>query len=149
MNREQKWELIYAVPTEEGEVVKRCYPNSEEKRTRNIGICKDRGYRVISCKKLYPFSTEKNQHNFMLISNICSNRINDMWLGELPYDEAEIERLEALKEKADEFWELPLPVAWITWDKWEEAKQLATMAIEHRANACIESGRADLVQYCG
>ena len=149
MVREQKWELIYAVPIADGENVKRCYPNSAEKRAKNLEICKDRGYRVISCKKLYPFSTEKNQHNFMLIKNICFCRMNDMFSGELPYDKAEYERLEKLEEKAVELMELPLPVAWITWDKYEQAKEIATMAIEHRANVCIEHGRADLVQYCG
>ena len=147
MERTQKWELVYGVKTADGEVVKRCYPNSEEKRAKNLAICKERGYRVVSCKKLYPFSTEKNQHNFMLIANICSNRMNDMFM-EGDYNSAEYDRLEALKAKADEYFELPLPVAWLPWDKWQEAKELASMAIEHRMSVCVENGRPDLVQYC-
>ena len=149
MVKEQKWELVYGVKTADGEVIKRCYPNSEEKRAKNLAICKERGYRVVSCKKLYPFSTEKNQHNFMLIKNICFNRTHEMLSGEIPYNEAEYDRLSALEEKANEYFDLPLPVAWLTWDRWQEARELASMAIEHRMNVCVENGRADLVQYCG
>ena len=100
------------------------------------------------CEKLYPFSTEKNQHNFELIRNICFNRMADMESGYEPMDKKEYERLETLRDKASEFWWLPLPVAWLTWEKYQEAKQLCMEAREHRANACVEAGRPDLVRYC-
>lgn len=148
MFREQKWELVYGVKTESGEDIRSCRINGEDRKARNLEICKERGYRVVSCKKLYPFSTERNQHNFMLISNICSNRMHDMLMGDLEYNEVEFSRLAELKDKADEFFCLPLPVAWMTWEKHEEAKELAMMAINHRMNVCIEHGRPDLVQYC-
>lgn len=148
MMNEQKWALRYCVPTADGEIEKVCYPKSEEKRDENIEICKTRGYRVVSCKKLYPFSTMKNQHNFELISNICFNRMYDMDNGEIEYDSVEYDRLEEMREKAQRFFALPLPIAWLPWEELKEAKNLAEMAILHRQDACIANGRADLVTYC-
>ena len=149
MVREQRWEFRWAYRDNDGEWVEKvCYPRSEEKKDANVAKCREAGYKVISIKKLYPFSTERNQHNFMLISNICSNRMHDMLHGEAEYDEAEYERLWELKEKADRFYGLPLPVAWLPWEDLKEARGLAMEAVEHRANACVEAGRPDLVQYC-
>lgn len=145
-NKEQRWELRY-VSLMNGEE-KCCYPRSEEKKNEQIALCKEKGITVISCKKLYPFSTEKNQHNFELIHNICMNRINDMYIGEAEWDDDEIKRLEELKEKSEEFFCLPLPIAWLPWEKHCEARELANMAIMHRQDACIRNGRPDLVTYC-
>ena len=147
--KEQKWEFKYAKPTTDGgEVVKTCYPKSEEKRDENKETCKALGYRIISIKKLYPFNTYANQHNFELIRNICFNDMDDMRIDEKEYDEAEYDRLEHLKDRADYYFCLPLPVAWLPWEEWSEAKELATMAILHRQDCCIENGRPDLVTYC-
>ncbi len=149
MQKEQKWEFKYAVPTEDGnETIKVCYPKSEEKRAENIQKCKDRNYRIVSIKKLYPFNTYKNQHNFKLIRNVCFNTMDDMDIGEIPYDEKEYDRLDEMKTKADEFFGLPLPVAWLPWEEWKEAKELSELAILHRQDACIRNGRPDLVAYC-
>ena len=125
-----------------------CYPRSEEKKNENLRVCKERGLRVVSCKKLYPFSMERNQHNFELIRNICFCAMHDMDSGEKPYNAAEYARLEELNAKAERLWSLPLPIAWIPWETYREAKELAQMAILHRQNACIEAGRPDLVTYC-
>ena len=144
--REQRWELKY-VSLKDGSV-KHCYPRSEERKNEQLAVCKKKGIKVISCKKLYPFSTEKNQHNFMLISNICSNRIHDMHMGDIEYDDAEIERLEGLKDKADKYFTYELPVAWVTWEEHQEMKELSMMAVNHRIDCCIESGHPELVQYC-
>ena len=143
--KEQRWALRYV--TKHG-TEKVCYPRSEEKKNENLEICKRNGLKVISCKKLYPFNTYKNQHNFELINNICFNRMHDMDMGEIEYDAEEYDRLEVMKEKAEKFFCLPLPVAWITWEDWKEAKELSEMAIIHRQNCCIENGRPDLVMYC-
>lgn len=144
--KEERWALTY-VSSKDG-TTKVCYPRSKEKKEEQLAICKERGIKVLSCKKLYPFSTEKNQHNFELIRNICWNTMYDMQSGEIPYDEAEYDRLEATKEKADRFFGLPLPIAWLPYEEWSEAKELATAAIIHRQEACIRNGRPDLVQYC-
>ena len=144
--REERYALTY-VSKKDGST-KVCYPRSAEKKDEQLAICKANGIKVVSCKKLYPFSTEKNQHNFMLIANICFNRIHDMENGDIPYDEAEIERLEAQKEKADRFFCLDLPVAWLPYEEWKEAKEMATMAVIHRQEACVVNGRYDLIQYC-
>ena len=125
-----------------------CYPRSIEKKNEQLAYCKAHGIRVISCVKLYPFSTEKNQHNFELINNICYCRLHDMAYGEVPMDRAEFDRLSELKEKAERFFCLPLPVAWLPYEDWREAKELAQMAILHRQEACIANGRPDLVTYC-
>lgn len=149
MKKEQKWEFRYAVPTAGGsESEKVCFPKSKEACDANKAACKKYGYRFLSCKKLYPFSTEKNQHNFQLINDICFNAMYDMNGGAVEWNGAEYDRLEALKEKAERFFCLPLPVAWLPWEDWKEAKELSEMAILHRQNACIAAGRPDLVTYC-
>ena len=148
MEKEQHWKFEYEKPVADGVEIKCCYPRSKEKCEENKRICKERGWRVISCEKLYPFNTEKNQHNFDLIHNICMNTLYDMDSGEKKYDAKEYERLEILKEKSERFFCLPLPVAWLPWDEWKDAKELSEMAIIHRQNACIENGRYDLVKYC-
>ena len=144
--KEDRYEMRYVMP-ETGES-KTCYPRTKEQRDRNKAYCKEKGIKILSCKKLYPFNTYKNQHNFELIRNICYNIRHDMDFGDIPMDEEEYERLSELEEKADRFFLLPLPVAWIPWEEHEEAQELATMAVLHRQNACIENGRLDLVQYC-
>lgn len=146
MKKEQKWELRY-ISKKDGKEYN-CYSNSEEKKNEQLRICKERGIKVIHCKKLYPFSTMKNQHNFELINNICHNTMYDMEAGEIEWNKAEYDRLADLQEKAERFFLLPLPVAWLPWEDWKDAKELASMAVIHRQNACIEAGRPDLVTYC-
>ena len=150
MNREQRWEQRYAVPTANGNWKEKVvYPKSEEQRDSNKKKCEALGYRYISCKKLYPFSTNKNQHNFELISNICYNRIHDICvMGEDEAYDGELDRLEALKEKAEKYFLYPLPVAWVTYEDLREMKELSNMAIMHRQEACIRAGRPELVTYC-
>ena len=143
--REERFELRYVSLKDGTEKV--CYPKSKAGKDEQLRIARDRGIKVISCKKLYPFNTEKNQHNFMLVANICANRIWAMDTGRIEFDGAVVDRLEALKEKADKYFGYPLPVAWVTWEDHQEMKELAVMAVEHRANTCIENGREDLLRY--
>lgn len=145
-NKEQRWALRYISKKDGTEKV--CYPRSEEKKNEQLATCKRNGITVLSCKKLYPFSTVKNQHNFELIRNICFNTMHDMEHGETQWNGDEYDRLDAMKEKADYFFGLPLPVAWLPWDEYCEAKELANTAIIHRQEACIANGRPDLVTYC-
>lgn len=145
-SKEQRWALRYISKKDGTEKV--CYPRSEEKKHEQLDICKQNGITVLSCKKLYPFSTEKNQHNFDLIHSICMNAMSDMEAGETEWNEAEYNRLETMKEKAEKFFCLPLPVAWLPWEELREAKELANLAILHRQEACIRNGRPDLVTYC-
>lgn len=144
--REQRYELRYVSRIDGTEKV--CYPRSEEKKEEQIAICKQKGITVLSCKKIYPFSTEKNQHNFELIHNICMNAMHDMEVGETEFDDDEYSRLEELKNKAEKYFLLPLPIAWIPWEELREANELANLAILHRQEACIRNGRPDLVTYC-
>ena len=144
--REDRWELRY-VSKKDG-TVKNCYPRSKEKRDEQLAICKDRGIEVIHCKKLYPFNTEKNQHNFDLIHNLCMIDLYDIWNGEKKVTDDEYARIEELRDKSEKFFSLPLPVAWLPWEDWKDAKELAETAILHRQEACIANGRPDLVTYC-
>lgn len=148
--KEERWEQRYAVPTAGGNWSEKVvYPKSKEQKDNNAKKIRELGYKAISCKKLYPFSTEKNQHNFELISNICYNRIHDICvMGEAEEYEGEADKLEAMKEKADKYFCYPLPVAWVTWEEHCEMKELANMAILHRQEACIKAGRPELVTYC-
>lgn len=144
--KEDRWELRY-ISLKDG-TVKNCYPRSKDKKDEQLRVCKEKGIRVIHCKKLYPFSTMKNQHNFELIRNICFCELDDMEKGEKPWDEEEYDRLTDLQDKADRFFELELPVAWLPYEDWKDANELANMAIMHRQDACIAAGRPDLVAGC-
>ena len=149
MKKEERWAFRYEVPTAGGNVSEKvCYPKSKEQVEANRAKARELGYRVVSVKKLYPFNTYANQHNFELINNICHNRMYDMDMGEIEYNEAEYDKLYEIQQKAERFFCLPLPVAWIPWEDWKDAKELSQNAIIHRQNACIEAGRYDLVTYC-
>lgn len=149
MNKEQRWEQRYAVPTAEGNWREKIvYPRSEAQRDANKQKIKECGYKYISCKKLYPFSTMKNQHNFELIHNIAMNELYDIFMDNKKVSDEEIDRLEAMRDRSEYFFLKELPVAWLTWDEWQEANEMAVSAIVHRQNACIENGRPDLVTYC-
>lgn len=144
--KEDRFEIRY-VSKKDGKI-KNCYPKSKAGKDEQLRIAKERGIKIIHCKKLYPFNTYKNQHNFELIRNICFNTRYDMDSGEIPMDKAEYDRLGGLEEKADRFFLLPLPVAWLPWEDWKDAKELSEMAVMHRQDACIANGRPDLVTYC-
>ena len=143
MVKEEKWAFRYQ--TLNGEKV--CYPGSKVQIDKNIKICMQKGFDVISIKKLYPFSLMKNQHNFNLISDICFNRMHDMESGEIEWNDEEYNRMSKLKERAEYFFCLP-PIAWLPYEEWIEAKEIAQMAITHREETCIKNGRLDLLKYC-
>lgn len=145
MTKEQRWQFVYTNKIGEEKVV---IPRSKEQVDRNREVCKKYGFKVVSVKKLYPFSTYKNQHNFELINNICFNTMHDMIDGEIPYDEKEFDRLESLQERAERYFCKELPVAWVTWEEHQDMTELANMAIMHRQDACIANGRPDLVAHC-
>lgn len=134
MKHEERFDLAYI--GKDG-TEKHCYPRSREKRDENLRFCEEHGVKVLSCKKLYPFSTMRNQHNFMLIYNICFNTMTDMQDGEIEFDEAEYERLEATRDKAGEFFCMELPIAWVPWETLCEMREMAAAAEWHRdaANA--------------
>ena len=149
MKKENLWEFKYGVPTAGGyESIKTLIVRSKEKIADLKQQCQELGYRIVSCKKLYPFSTNKNQHNFDLIQSICYCRMHELMNGEPEAYKGEFEKLEWAYRKAQEFFCLPLPVAWITWEDYKDAKELANMAILHRQDACIKNGRPDLVAHC-
>lgn len=146
MKKEQRWELRY-VSKIDG-TVKNCYPQSEEKKAEQLAICKEKGIKVIHCKKLYPFNTWNNQHNFALIRNIAQNELYEIYMNNKKVPDDEIARLESLKEKSERLFGLPLPVAWLPWEDWKDAHELSQMAILHRQEVCIASGKSDFVTYC-
>lgn len=143
--KEQKWQFVYINGVGEEKVV---FPKSKEQVDLNRRICKERGLKVVSVKKLYPFSTAKNQHNFELINNICYNAMWDMDHDEAPYNAEEYERLGNLRERAERYFLKPLPIAWVTWEEHQDMAELANMAIMHRQDACIANGRPELVPHC-
>lgn len=147
--REQKWEQKYMVPTRESGWVERIvYPNTPEQRDRNAIRIRELGYRPVSCKKLYPFSMERNGHNIDLINTLCANRLHDWYMGDLEISGDEAEALEALKRETEAYLSGADQIVWVPWDTHKRLTELSAMAVEHRANACIEAGRPDLVKYC-
>ena len=141
---EQKFEIKY----ETSEGVKTIRVKNEEAKVRYLEILNDKGYKVIKTTKLYPFSTNKNQHNFMLVKNRCYNLMYDMDMGNIKYNEKEYNMMTELAAKADKFFSLELPVAWLDWNSIREANKIARMAIEWRIDSCINNNRLDLIQYC-
>lgn len=144
MGKTEKWQFKY----EKNGEVKICYPQSKEQIEKNRAVCKKNGYKVISVKKMYPFNTWKNQHNFELIHNIAMNKLYDIFMDNKKVSDEEIDRLEAMRDRSEYFFLQELPVAWLTWDEWQEANEMAASAIVHRQEACIANGRPDLVTYC-
>lgn len=132
MKREERFEMVYINGNGEE---KRCYPRSVEKKEANIKFAKEHGLKVISCKKLYPFSMERNQHNFELIANICYNTMWDMEHEEKPWNSDEYERLQETREKAEKYFTYDLPIAWVPWEEYKEMKELAVAAECHRDEA--------------
>ena len=132
--REDRYELRY-ISLKDG-TEKRCYPRSKAKRDEQLAICKERGITVVSCKKLYPFSTMKNQHNFELIYNICFNQMGDMEMGDIEWNSEEYDRLAARRDKAGEFRCMELPVVWVPWETFQEMREMAAAAECHRDAAC-------------
>lgn len=144
MDRENKYKIIYIKNGEE----KTCICSGDESKERNLETCKRNNYKVVSCRKLYPFSTIKNQHNFELIHNIAMCELYEIWRDEKKVSDEEYERLNNLKERTEYFFCLPLPVAWLPYEEWKEAKEISQSAIFHRQEACVKNGRPDLVTYC-
>lgn len=142
--KEQRYKFEYEVNGQK----KICYPKNKEQKDKNLQTCKEKGYKVIKVTKLYPFSTNKNQHNFDLVNNRCFNIMHDMEVGTIPFDKAEYNRLAELREKAQNYFCLELPVAWVDWNTLKECKEIAQIAIDFRINTCIEKNRLDLIQYC-
>ena len=136
MKREERYELVYI--GKDG-VEKRCYPRSTAKKEENLRVCKEKGIKVISCKKLYPFNTMKNQHNFALIADICYNTMWDMEHEEKPWNRDEYERLQETRDKAEKYFTYDLPVAWVPWEEYKEMKELAVAAECHRDAACARA----------
>lgn len=143
-NKEQRYRFEYEANGEK----KVCYPRSEQKKDENLEICKRKGYKVIKITKLYPFSTNKNQHNFELVANRCFNMMHDMDSGEIERNAEEYNRLWELRDKAQNFFALELPVAWLDWNTLKEARKIAELAVEFRIATCIKNERLDLIQYC-
>ncbi|MBR5276784.1 MAG: hypothetical protein IKU35_06590 [Bacteroidaceae bacterium] len=142
--KEDRWEFKY----ERDGHTRYCYPRSKESIEDNRKFCLEKGWKVLSVKKVYPFSTEKNQHNFELIRNVCSNRMHDMDMGDIPYDGEAYDKMYDLKERAEQYMGLPLPVAWLPYEQLKEAKEIVAMAHEHRYAANLAAGNYRWLHLC-
>lgn len=85
-------------------------------------------------ERIYPFSTCRNQRYFSDISVMCMMRMREMDGGKVPFDADEYARLKALRERANYFYGLELPTAWLTGPECGEAKGLVEMALRNRAS---------------
>ena len=141
---EQRYKIEY---TYNG-INKTVIAKTTEEKERIHNICKKDGYNLNKTTKLYPFSTNKNQHNFMLVMNRCNNKMYDMDMGYIPYNKKEYDRLYELAQKAEKYYCLELPIAWVDGRTYGEANRIAHTAIEYRVNTCINNDRYDLLKYC-
>lgn len=145
MNKQGRYEFRYVRPNGQEAC---CYPKSKEKVEENRQKCKEAGMKVLSVKKLYPFNMEKNQHNFDLIANRCFNIMSDMETGEIPYNEAEYDKMITLREKAQRFFCYGCGIVWVPWEDLKEMRKISEMAVEIRVQTCIRTGRLQDIQYC-
>lgn len=145
MRKQEKYQFNYKTADGADKV---CYPRSKEQIAANRQRCRELGFTVLSVKKLYPYSMEKNQHNFELIANRCFNIMADMDAGEIPYDAAEYDRLYEMREKAQRFFCYGGGIAWVPWEDLKEMRELAASAVEIRVQTCVRTGRLDLIKYC-
>ena len=129
IQRQERFEMVYV---DEYGKTRYCYPKSREQKDRNLQVIKERNLKLLRVTKLYPFSTMRNQHNFDLISNICANTMYDMQNGDIAFDEDEYERLAETRDKAQKFFCMDLPVAWVPWETYREMKEMAASACCHR-----------------
>lgn len=130
--RVERFEMVYI---NSAGVEKRCYPKSKQKRDDNLKFAKEHNIKVVSCRKLYPFATINNQHNFELIANITFNAMKDMESGKTEWNDDEYERLEKTHEKANEFFCMDLPVVYVPWGTYCEMREMAAAAELHRDSA--------------
>lgn len=140
-NRQNRYKITFETREQKQAYV---YPIGEEQKAEFIEKIKRNNRRIISCQKLYPINMEKHQHDFGLISNICFCRMDDMRMGEVPYDEKEYSKLEKIKEDADEFSTrygmFNSPIGWFTGAEYARAKELIAWAQNHRMDACERAG---------
>lgn len=133
MMREERFEFTYinSMGKQKTEVA-----HSRKRLDDCLKTCEELGYKVVRTRKLYPFSTMRNQHNFALIANICYNTMWDMDNGEIPFNRDEYDKLAETREKAEKYFCYELPVAWVPWETYKEMKEISTAAICHRDRAC-------------
>lgn len=151
MVKEQRWELRYTRKESDGSISKRvCYPKSEMCKDDSLEVIRESNgkYTLLSLKKLYPFNMAANQHNFSFVSDICHNRMHDMEVGEIPWDDEEYDRLQERRDKAERFFCWMEPIGWLPWEDWKDAKEIAESAVFIRQERCIEAGRPELVPFC-
>ena len=147
--RQSKWEFRYIVIKSGEQTEKVCYPTSKEQIAKNKDACRNRGYKFLSCKKLYPVSFEKHGHDLELVKNRCYILMCEMERGDAPYNEEEYDRLEKLRDRAEELLEKCYDrVSWLVWEDVRDFNRISELAIQYRMDKCIERGRYDLLQYC-
>ena len=102
-------------------------------------------------EKLYPFSIEKNAHNWELVKNYSRNKICDMESGEIPMDEKQYAKYESWDEQATSLlanWSFFGPIAWMPGKEYGKARDISNIGVEIRMGCLIKAGREDLLQYC-
>ena len=142
MNREERYEFTY-INSEGKEKTEQA--RGKARLNRCLDTCRELGLPVVRTRKLYPFSTERHQHDFDHVHNICKNRMYDMEIEEIPWDSNEYKGLEETAKKAEEFFCLPLPVVWVPWEQYKEMKELVVASEVHRdiANARARARREE------
>lgn len=98
-NRDPYFELKYAVPTADGNLREKTIRfHGADKKAENIRKCKEYGYTVLGCDKLYPFSMLRNGHNIELAYNNQHIICWEMEQGERPWNDEAFECLADISE---------------------------------------------------
>lgn len=98
-NRDPYYELRYQVPTANGDLREKVIRfHGDAKKAENLRKCRELGYTVAYCDKLYPFSMLRNGHNIELAYNHQHTICHEMEMGERPWDDKAFENLEDISE---------------------------------------------------
>lgn len=102
--------------------------------------------------KRYPFSVQKHAHDIEFRMNRCFNILHDMQVGEIPWNDAEYERIDKLHDELQALldsvmWNGDGRVAWLTGKEISLAKETVIWASETRAATLIANGKTQYLQY--
>ena len=105
--------------------------------------------------KLYPFNCEKHAHSIEFRMNRCYNIMCDMQMREIPWNDAEYNKLEKLHDDLQDLLTAMMNtrrgydgICWLTGKQIGLAKESVAWASETRSASLIKAGKTQYLQYC-
>lgn len=104
-------------------------------------------------QKLYPFSVQKHAHDIEYRKNRVWLTMRDMESGEIPWDDAQYDKLESELEALRDLYDAVIfggngRIAYLTGKQIGLAKECVAWASNSRASHLVEAGKTQYLQYC-